>query len=108
MGKIISCSICVNDIPQECMTIASNGKKYLNFVVDEKLETDQYGKTHSVYIQQSKEQREAKESKIYIGNGKEFVFGSTPENPTNSNEPSRDAQKAGFADGTDLDTSLPF
>lgn len=108
MGKIISCSICLTDIPKATITEASNGKKYLNFVVDEKRETDQYGKTHSVYIQQSKEQREAKEPKTYIGNGKEFGFGSTSENPTNSNEPSRDAQKAGFADEPYMKDDLPF
>ena len=108
MGKIISCSICLTDIPKAAITEASNGKKYLNFVVDEKRETDQYGKTHSVYIQQSKDQRESKEPKTYIGNGKEFVFVSTSENQTNSNEPSMDAQKEGYADGPIDDTELPF
>ena len=74
MSKIISCSICLEDIPEESKQVAKSGKTYINFVVDEKREVDQYGKTHSVYIQQTKEQREAKEKKTYIGNGKEFEF----------------------------------
>ena len=46
-----------------------NGKyEYFTMSVDDK--TDQYGNNTSVFKQQTKEQREAKEKKEYVGNGK--------------------------------------
>lgn len=54
--------------------VESNGKKFLNLVVTKRREPDQYGNTHTVYIQQSKEERQAKAPKQYVGSGKEYVF----------------------------------
>ena len=39
---------------------------------------DQFGNTHYVAISQTKEEREAKSPKVYLGNGKEFVFSDGP------------------------------
>ena len=36
--------------------------------------------THTVYIQQSKEEREAKADKIYMGSGKAYEFESQTKN----------------------------
>ena len=44
--------------------------KYLNAIVAIGDDTNQYGQNASMYISQSKEEREAKEAKTYIGNGK--------------------------------------
>lgn len=71
---MITASICLSDIPKERIVEAKNGKKYLNFVVDERREVGQYGDTHTVYLSQSKEERENKEKRIFIGNGKEWKF----------------------------------
>ena len=71
---MITASICLSDIPKERIVEAKNGKKYLNFVVDERREVGQYGDTHTVYLSQSKEERENKEKKVYIGGGKEYKF----------------------------------
>ncbi len=71
---MITASICLSDIPKERIVEAKNGKKYLNFVVDERREVGQYGDTHTVYLSQSKEERENKEKKVYIGSGKEYKF----------------------------------
>jgi hypothetical protein len=71
---MINISICLTDLPQDKITTAKNGKKYINLVVDTKRETDQYGNTHSVYVSQSKEDRQAKVQKTYVGKGKEYVF----------------------------------
>jgi hypothetical protein len=46
-----------------------NGK-YENFTMSINEKTDQYGNNASIFKQQSKEQREAKEKKEYVGNGK--------------------------------------
>ena len=44
--------------------------KYLNAIVAIGDDTNQYGQNASMYISQSKEEREAKEARTYIGNGK--------------------------------------
>lgn len=69
---MLSLSINVCKIPKEKLFISQKGVKYLNIVVFENDEPDQYGNTHSVAISQTKEERAAKAKKIYIGNGKEF------------------------------------
>ena len=38
------------------------------------LEADKYGNDLTVYINQTKEDRENKAEKVYVGNGKEMVF----------------------------------
>ena len=42
----------------------------------------EYGDTHYVFESQSKEERDAKTPKTYLGNGKEFVFNSNGVNQT--------------------------
>jgi len=44
--------------------------QYLNLTVATRDDLTQYGQNVSVFYAQSKEQREAKEAKSYIGNGK--------------------------------------
>lgn len=73
---LINLSICLSDIPKDRIKLADNGKKYLNITVQDLREADEYGNTHSVYATQTKEEREAKEKRTYIGRGKEFVFQS--------------------------------
>ena len=71
---MIVTSICLSDIPEDKITTASNGKKYVNIVVDQRKEKDQYDNTHTVYMSQSKDERQAKVPKKYVGNGKEYTF----------------------------------
>ena len=72
---MINISICLTDLPKEKITTSEkNGKKYINLVVDALKEKDQYGKTHTIYLSQSKEEREAKEKKVYVGSGREYIF----------------------------------
>lgn len=73
---LINLSICLSDIPKDRIKLANNGKKYLNVTVRDLREADEYGNTHSLYCTQTKEEREAKEKRTYIGRGKEFVFQS--------------------------------
>lgn len=73
---LINLSICLSDIPKERIKLANNGKKYLSITVQDLKEADEYGNTHSLYCTQTKEEREAKEKRTYIGRGKEFVFQS--------------------------------
>lgn len=83
MSELINVSICLSDIPREKIKAADNGKKYLNICVSERREPDRYDNTHTVFVSQSKEEREARADKVYIGSGKVVVFsppaGFTPE-----------------------------
>lgn len=78
MSDLINVSICLSDIPKEKIKQASNGKKYLNVAVARRREVNKFGQTHTVYVQQSKEEREANENRSYLGSGKEVVFGGSP------------------------------
>lgn len=73
MSKIINVRLELDKIDKTKIVVGEKGK-YLNIIVAERKETDQYGNTHTVYIQQSKEERESKEEKIYMGSGKEYEF----------------------------------
>lgn len=71
---MIVLNICLSDLPKEAIHEGKNGKKYINLVCDERKEIGQYGDTHSISLSQSKEEREAKTLKLYVGSGKEFIF----------------------------------
>jgi len=74
-------SICLSDIPASARKKSDkNGKIYCEIVVDKRKEKDAYGNDLTVYVNQSKEEREAKKPKEYIGNGKTIEFSRpTPE-----------------------------
>jgi len=49
-GNLISCSICLTDLPQEHM-FEYNGKKYIKINVSAKRDgADEYGKTHYLAV----------------------------------------------------------
>lgn len=74
MSTLLNISICLTDIPVQAIQLAANGKKYLNLCVTEMQQVDQYGKTHTVYVSQSQEERQARVAKTYIGKGKMVIF----------------------------------
>ena len=72
MSKLYNGSICVSDIPKEKITTSEkNGKKYLNISIWVNDEADNFGNVGSIQVSQTKEEREAKAQKTYIGNFKE-------------------------------------
>lgn len=77
MSTLLNISICLTDIPVQAIQLAANGKKYLNLCVTEMQQVDQYGKTHTVYVSQSQEERQARVAKTYIGKGKMVIFDGT-------------------------------
>ena len=106
MGQLINISICLSDLPKESITtFEKNGKKYINLVVDEKREPDQYGKTHSVYVSQTKEEREAKTPKAYVGHGKAVNFNANGQSGTSMPNVGKVAENAS---NEVYDDSLPF
>jgi hypothetical protein len=71
---MIIADLCLSDIPESARTVGKNGKVYAKVVIDTRKEADQFGNTHTVYMNQTKEEREAKTPKAYIGSAKEIVF----------------------------------
>lgn len=49
-GAFESLSLCLDDIPAEHITTASNGKRYVNITVSRKKEVDKFGKDLSVTV----------------------------------------------------------
>ena len=76
--SLINISVCLSDIPKDKIKLAGNGKMYINLVVANRKEVSQYNETHTVFISQDKEEREAKLDKVYIGGGKEFTQAAAP------------------------------
>jgi hypothetical protein len=74
-------NIDLTKINQDTITEGKNGEKYYSFIVTERKAPDAFGNTHSVYEGQTKEQREAKVDRNYIGSGKEYTFTPTAPAP---------------------------
>lgn len=70
MAQIISASIDLSKIDKAKIVNGKNGGKFYNFDIVINDEPNQYGQDVSITEKQTKEEREAKEKKVYIGNGK--------------------------------------
>ena len=84
---MINISIDLNKIDKSKIKKHTNGANYYSLTVDTLKETDKFGNTHCVYESQTKEEREAKTKRNYIGNGKEFKFGNTNQQQAQSSQP---------------------
>lgn len=71
MGALLGLSINVEDLPTEKFVKGKKGT-YYNFTVSINDKTNDYGQNVSVFDSQTKEEREAKAPKKYLGNGKVF------------------------------------
>ena len=87
MAKIISASIDLTKIEKSKIIEHKNGAKYFNIDITINDEKDQYGQDVSIATSQTKQARDAKEKKTYLGNGK-TVWDSNatkaPETETNT------------------------
>lgn len=71
MSTLFNGSICLTDIPKDKITVSQkNGKNYLNINLWLNDEADKFNNNGSIQVSQSKEEREAKVPKQYIGNFK--------------------------------------
>lgn len=83
--SIINMSINLNKIDKSKIIDGKKGK-YLNLTIGANRDgEDQYGNTHYAFQSQSKEDREGKAEKNYLGNGKEFVFDNETKAETTTN-----------------------
>jgi hypothetical protein len=80
---MIVVSIDLAKIDKSKIVEGKNGQKYYSLVVDELRTPDKYNNTHTVYQNQTKDERTDKVAKVYIGNGKEFKFNqqTAPQQP---------------------------
>jgi hypothetical protein len=69
MASIIKCSINLNEIPKHKIIDGKKGK-YLPITITLNNDADQFGNQGPVVVEQSKEEREAKVPKVYLGNVK--------------------------------------
>ncbi len=69
MASIIKASIDLNKIPKDKIYVGKKGK-YLPITITINDENDQFGNQGPVVVEQSKEEREAKSPKTYLGNVK--------------------------------------
>lgn len=94
-------NLCLTDLPKDKISVSEkNGKKYISLVVNERKDADQYGNTHSVAVNQTKDERENKKKKEYVGSGKEYNFDNNNQN--NSYTPPQPTNQVGDTD------DLPF
>lgn len=78
MAKIISASIDLSKIDKNRIHPGKTGAKYYNIQVIINDEKDDYGNDCSIIENQTKEEREAKAKKKYLGNGKTIWESNKP------------------------------
>lgn len=101
MASIIKTSINLNAIPKDKIINGKKGK-YLPITITLNDEVDQFGNQGPCVVEQSKEEREAKVAKVYLGNVKVvWTNGDFPE-PNFGDQPQKPAAKEEAVD------DLPF
>ena len=69
MSALINVSLRVDKLPKEKFASGKDGAVYYNFTVGVNDESNQWGQNVSLTDSQTKEEREAKKPKTYLGNG---------------------------------------
>ena len=102
MASIIKASINLNAIPKDKIFVGKKGK-YLPITITLNDELDQFGNQGPVVVEQTKEERDAKAPKTYLGNVK--VVWS---NGTNVEPAPRDNNSAPAPAPAAAEDDLPF
>ena len=102
MASIIKASINLNNIPKDKIFVGKKGK-YLPITITLNDEVDQFGNQGPVVVEQTKEERDAKAPKTYLGNVK--VVWS---NGTNVDPAPRDNNSAPAPAPAAAEEDLPF
>ena len=102
MASIIKASINLNDIPKDKIYVGKKGK-YLPITITLNDELDQFGNQGPVVVEQTKEERDAKAPKTYLGNVKVVWTNGNNVEPA----PRTDAQPVPAPAATPAD-DLPF
>jgi len=104
MPKLLSAKIDVTKIPRHAIYVGEKGK-YISIDIWVNEDPDNYGNDCSINMSQTKEEREAKSKKIYIGNGKKkFGWGAPTGEPMDAHNTSK---SNGYLPQAD-DDEIPF
>ena len=88
MASIIKTSINLSEIPKDKIFIGKKGK-YLPITITLNDDVDQFGNQGPVVVEQTKEEREAKAAKTYLGNVKVvWTNGNNVATASRDNQPS--------------------
>jgi hypothetical protein len=105
MASIIKASINLNEIPKNKIIDGKKGK-YLPIVITLNNDSDNFGNQGPVIVEQSKEERESKAAKVYLGNVKVvWTDGKNVDAGARDNQPQQTKAKQSFAPEPD---DLPF
>ena len=102
MASIIKASINLNEIPKDKIITGKKGK-YLPITITINDEPDQFGNQGPVVVEQSKDERDAKVPKTYLGNVKVVWT-----NGDNVDAAPRDNMPPAAAKAAVADDDLPF
>jgi len=103
MASIIKTSINLNDIPKDKIYVGKKGK-YLPITITLNNEPDQFGNQGPVVVEQTKDERDAKAPKTYLGNVKVvWTDGNNVDTAPRDNQPAAPAPQPTVADD-----DLPF
>ena len=104
MASILKTSINLNDIPKDKIINGKKGK-YLPITITLNDEVDQFGNQGPVMVEQTKEERDAKIAKVYLGNVKVvWTNGTNVEAATRQDAGQQIAKQAAVP----ADDDLPF
>ena len=98
MASILKTSINLNAIPKDKIINGKKGK-YLPITITLNDDVDQFGNQGPVVVEQTKEERESKQAKTYLGNVKVvWTNGNNVDRaPMDSNQPTASASPAPVA-----------
>jgi len=102
MASIIKASINLNEIPKDKIITGKKGK-YLPIAITLNDEPDQFGNQGPIIVEQTKDERDAKAAKTYLGNVKVVWT-----NGTNVDAAPRDNMPAAAPKAKVEDNDLPF
>ena len=104
MASIIKASIDLNKIPKEKIFVGKKGK-YLPITITINDDLDQFGNQGPVVVEQTKEERDAKAPKTYLGNVKVvWTNGDNVDAAPRTDQPQQQAQPA----KQEVEDDLPF
>tara|TARA_R100001143_G_C3325483_1_gene116851 strand:- start:87 stop:398 length:312 start_codon:yes stop_codon:yes gene_type:complete len=91
MASIIKASINLSEIPKDKIYVGKKGK-YLPITITINDEVDQFGNQGPVVVEQTKEEREAKTARTYLGNVKVvWTNGNNVATAPRDNQPQKEA-----------------
>lgn len=98
MGQLITFSVDLTKFVEQkaSTTKHTNGRTYANITISINDSTDQYGNNVNAWITQSKEEREAKEPRHFIGNGKVVFPKPDSASPTETTQVSNEQDDLPF------------